>query len=295
MAAHQPALKAAPRGPPRLPHVAAVADDGDSVDRGASWRARPPPGAGPGARRRGAGERARPCSPARRPPRRAAPGARPDRDGTGRAGGWARPRRRTPTPPSAGTARSRRQARVTERAAVRARRAAPAARRARPPRLGRKACASLVMSARTRRSRRWPRSVPGPLVSPGQPPLRAVCLDPGGEVPVPHVRGGPADLRVGRVDDDEPPGRGEQVPEVGLEDRVLDQVVDDVQGERQVGGEDPAAVGEARAVVEEEALGRVAGEPATGRARSRSATRRGRRSSGTPRATAGCRHRSRTR
>jgi hypothetical protein len=71
------------------------------------------------------------------------------------------------------------------------------------------------------------------------------------------MRGSSADLRVGGVDDDESSARGEQVRQVGLEDRVFSQVIDDVQGERQVGGEDTCSVGEACPVVEKEALDRV--------------------------------------
>ena len=53
-----------------------------------------------------------------------------------------------------------------------------------------------------------------------------------------------------------------QVRHVGLEHRVLGQVINDVKRERQVGGEQAGPVGEASSVVQEEALGRVFGEPA---------------------------------
>src|ERR1019366_721903 len=56
--------------------------------------------------------------------------------------------------------------------------------------------------------------------------------------------------------------RPEQVPKVGVEYLIFGQVVDDVEGNRQIRGEQASAVSEARAVVQEKALGRVAGEPA---------------------------------
>ena len=51
------------------------------------------------------------------------------------------------------------------------------------------------------------------------------------------------------VDDDKPPGRGEQVPEVGLEDLVLDQVINNIQGDRQVSSEQARMIYKTSAVV----------------------------------------------
>ncbi len=77
---------------------------------------------------------------------------------------------------------------------------------------------------------------------------------------MPHVRGGPALHHVGRVHHHEALARCEQVGHVRLEHRVFGEVIDDVQGDGQVGSEQPRPVGEAGAVVEEEALGGVRGE-----------------------------------
>ena len=71
---------------------------------------------------------------------------------------------------------------------------------------------------------------------------------------VPHVRRGSGNLPVGGVDDHVIHRRGEQVRQVGPEDRVLGQLIDDVGRDCQVGGKHPGPVGEAAAVVEEKWL-----------------------------------------
>jgi hypothetical protein len=76
----------------------------------------------------------------------------------------------------------------------------------------------------------------------------------------PDVWRGSGDLPVGGGDDYVLRRDGEQVRQACLEDRILGQVIDEVERDGQVGGEQPP-VGEAGAAVEEKALGRLGGEP----------------------------------
>ncbi len=82
------------------------------------------------------------------------------------------------------------------------------------------------------------------------------------EVTVPDVRCRARYFPVGGVDDHEPCPGGEKVRHVGVEDRIFGQVVNDIEGDSQVCGEKAGPVGEAGAVIQEEALRRVTGEAA---------------------------------
>src|SRR5260370_12107658 len=95
-----------------------------------------------------------------------------------------------------------------------------------------------------------------------QLPGLAMRLYPLGEVTVADVRCRARDFPVRGIDDHEPRPGGEQVRHVGFEDRILGQVVNDVEGNSQVRGEKAGPVAEAGAVIQEEALRRVTGEAA---------------------------------
>lgn len=79
--------------------------------------------------------------------------------------------------------------------------------------------------------------------------------DPVGEPTVVYVLLGPLPDHVAGVDDDEVAGGGEEFFHVGLEDVVLNEVVDDIEGKGEVG---PGTCG--KEIGLEEAFGGVAGE-----------------------------------
>jgi len=82
-----------------------------------------------------------------------------------------------------------------------------------------------------------------------------VLGDPVGEAAMADVLVGPLFHHVAGVDDDEVVGGGEEFLHVGLEDVVLDEVVDDVEGHGEIGA---GAYGEE--ISFEEAFGGVARE-----------------------------------
>src|SRR5712672_1678709 len=95
-----------------------------------------------------------------------------------------------------------------------------------------------------------------------QLPFRASGIHPVREPAVPDMRSRPPHLGVCGVDDDEPPGRREEVLHVRLEHRVLGQVVDHIKGQGQLGGKQTGTVNKTSVVVEKEALCPIVGEPA---------------------------------
>lgn len=90
-----------------------------------------------------------------------------------------------------------------------------------------------------------------------QSPVFAMLLDPPGKLAMPDMRCCARYLSVTRINDHEPRSGCKQIRHVGLEDRILDQMKDDVERDRQVGTEKPGSVSEAGTVVVEEAFGRV--------------------------------------
>src|ERR1019366_295551 len=93
-------------------------------------------------------------------------------------------------------------------------------------------------------------------------PVRAVFVHPRREAAVQHMRGRTAYRCVGRVHDYVPAAGGEKVRHIPLEHQTFDQVVYDIEGDRQVGIKQVGAVDKAFAIVKKEALGRIVGETA---------------------------------